>query len=202
MGKFVQMILETFGGIAPREVIVFLISTLPVLELRGGLLAASWLGIEMWRAVAICVAGCFLPVPFILLLIRRVLRIMSGFSLTAGLARRIEERAQEKGGQIRRTDVPAANHAGTPDAGNAPGDDSYSNSGNHSVSRRTALYEFWGLLIFVGIPLPGTGAWTGALVASLLGIRAGRAALAIFLGVLISAAMMTGVAYGILDLIL
>ena len=49
MGKFVQMILETFGGIAPREVIVFLISTLPVLELRGGLLAASWLGIKMWR---------------------------------------------------------------------------------------------------------------------------------------------------------
>lgn len=184
MGKFVQMILEAFGGIAPREVIVFLISTLPVLELRGGLLAASWLGIEMWRAVAICVAGCFLPVPFILLLIRRVLRIMRDFPLTAGLAQRIEERAQEKSGQIRRPD-----ETGDPDA-------------NHDDRSRTALYEFWGLLIFVGIPLPGTGAWTGALVASLLGIRAGRAALAIFLGVLISAAMMTGVAYGILDLIL
>ena len=66
-------------------------------------------------------------------------------------------------------------------------------------SEQIGNYEFWGLFIFVAVPLPGTGAWTGALVASLLGIRFGRAMLAIFLGVLVSAAMMTGLAYGVLE---
>ena len=67
-------------------------------------------------------------------------------------------------------------------------------------SEQIGNYEFWGLLIFVGVPLPGTGAWTGALVGAVLGIRFWKAMLAIFIGVLISAAMMTGVAYGVLEL--
>lgn len=164
MGTYVKALLAALAGIPSEELVVFLISMLPVVELRGGLLAASWLGIDLWRAAAVCTAGCFLPVPFILLMIRWVLKKMKDFRLTAGLAEKIEQRAWEKSDQIGR-------------------------------------YEFWGLLIFVGIPLPGTGAWTGALVGALLGIRFWKAMLAIFIGVLISAAMMTGVAYGILDLI-
>lgn len=144
---------------------IFLISMLPVLELRGGLLSAALLGIDLVRAVLICIAGCFLPVPFILLMIRQILRWMKKIRLTKVLAEKIEHHAIEKSAEI-------------------------------------GQYEFWGLFIFVAIPLPGTGAWTGALVAALLGMRFGRAALAIFLGVLVSAAMMTGVAYGILDFFL
>ena len=162
MTALVEMLLEAWSGIPSKEAAVFLISMLPVLELRGGLLAASYLGIDIIRAVLICVAGCFLPVPFILLMIKQVIRWMKNFRLTRKIAMKLEQHGMEKSEQI----------------------------GN---------YEFWGLFIFVAVPLPGTGAWTGALVASLLGIRFGRAMLAIFLGVLVSAAMMTGLAYGVLE---
>lgn len=163
MGTYVEMIMGALSGIPSREVIVFLISMLPVVELRGGLLAASWLGIDIWRAAAVCTAGCFLPVPFILLLIRYILNRMKMFRLTSELAYGIEQLAMDKSDQI-------------------------------------GEYEFWGLLVFVAIPLPGTGAWTGALVGALLGMPFGKAMLAVFNGVLISAAMMTGVAYGVLEL--
>lgn len=154
--------MAALAGIPSQELVVFLISMLPVLELRGGLLAASWLGIPLWRAAALCIFGCFLPVPFILLLIRRILEGMKRIAWTKKLADHLEKHALEKSDEIRR-------------------------------------YEFWGLLIFVGIPLPGTGAWTGSLIAALLGIRFSKAMLAIFIGILISAAMMSGLAYGVLD---
>ena len=153
--------MAALAGIPSEELVVFLISMLPVLELRGGLLAASWMKIPLWRAAAVCIAGCFLPVPFILLLIRRILRWMKRFALTKRLAARLEGHALEKSDEIRR-------------------------------------YEFWGLMIFVGVPLPGTGAWTGSLIAALLGIRFSKAVLAIFIGILLSAAMMSGLSYGLL----
>ena len=126
MTALVEMLLEAWSGIPSKEAAVFLISMLPVLELRGGLLAASYLGIDLVRAVLICVAGCFLPVPFILLMIKQVIRWMKNFRLTRKMAMKLEQHGMEKSEQI----------------------------GN---------YEFWGLFIFVAVPLPGTGAWTGAL---------------------------------------
>ena len=61
-------------------------------------------------------------------------------------------------------------------------------------------YQFFGLAIFVGIPLPGTGAWTGALVAALLDIRMRHAVPAIFLGVVIAGAIVTVLTYGVVQL--
>lgn len=164
MGIYVRAMMEALRAFHSKEWIVFLISMLPVLELRGGLLAASWLDIEIWKACVICTAGCFLPVPFILLMIRQVIKNMKYFHPTRRLAEKIEAHAFAKSGQI-------------------------------------GKYEFWGLLIFVGIPLPGTGAWTGALVGAILGMKFWKAMLAIWIGVWISAAMMIGIAYGMLDFI-
>ena len=164
MAILVEHLLALGREIPSKEAVVFLISVLPVLELQGGILAASYLGISLIRAILLCVAGCFFPVPFILLLIRCVLQQMMRFQLTRRIAQKIEQHGKAKGEQI-------------------------------------GKYEFWGLFLFVAVPLPGTGAWTGALVASLLQIRFGRAMLAIFLGVLVSAALMTGLSYGILDLV-
>ena len=62
--------------------------------------------------------------------------------------------------------------------------------------------EFWGLVAFVGIPLPGTGAWTGALIASLLGIEVRKSSKAILLGIAIAAVIMSVVSYGVLGNIL
>ena len=67
-----------------------------------------------------------------------------------------------------------------------------------SKSDQIEKYEFWGLVIFVGIPLPGTGAWTGALIAALLGIRFRKAFPAIVIGVCLAAFIMTVLSYGFL----
>ena len=66
-----------------------------------------------------------------------------------------------------------------------------------SQSANIEKYEFWGLVAFVGIPLPGTGAWTGALIAALLGIRFRKAFPAIVIGVCLAACIMTIISYGI-----
>ena len=59
-------------------------------------------------------------------------------------------------------------------------------------------YEFWGLVLFVGIPLPGTGAWTGSLLASLLGIKFKKAFPAVIVGICLATVIMTVISYGIL----
>nr|MBQ6241257.1 small multi-drug export protein [Lachnospiraceae bacterium] len=64
-------------------------------------------------------------------------------------------------------------------------------------SERIRKYEFWGLVLFVGIPLPGTGAWTGGLIASLLNIKLKKAVPAIFLGLLMATAIMCFITYGL-----
>lgn len=161
MEALVRGILTGTEGMGSRELSVFLVSMLPVLELRGGLLASSWLGIELRRAVLICVAGNFLPIPFILLLIRRILAAMKGVALLSPVAVTLERKALGKSDQIRR-------------------------------------YEAWGLFLFVAIPLPGTGAWTGALIASLLDMPMKKALPSLLAGLLAAAFLMTILSYGIL----
>lgn len=67
----------------------------------------------------------------------------------------------------------------------------------YAKSKNAKKYEAWGLLIFVAIPLPGTGAWTGALIASVLNMRLKRAVPVIFLGVIIAGSIMTVLTYGV-----
>ena len=62
-------------------------------------------------------------------------------------------------------------------------------------------YEFWGLMLFVGIPLPGTGAWTGALVASLLRMKFGKAFGAILVGISLATVIMSILSYGVLGML-
>ncbi|MEI3525715.1 MAG: small multi-drug export protein [Eubacteriales bacterium] len=71
----VQWFVQNLGGSAAKELIIFIISMIPILELRGGLLAAgpAFLNVPMWRAIPICIIGNLIPVPFILLLLRRFL---------------------------------------------------------------------------------------------------------------------------------
>jgi len=151
------------GGRVSKEFIVFLISMVPILELRGGLLAASpaFLDVPMWRAVPICIIGNIIPVPFILLLITKVFSWMKNTRKLKPLVEKLEAKAMSKSANIEK-------------------------------------YEFWGLLIFVGIPLPGTGAWTGALIAALLGVRFRKAFPAIMLGILMAAVIMTILSYTVI----
>ena len=159
----IDWLVQNLGWRIGKEFIAFIISMIPILELRGGLLAAgpAILDIPMWQAIPICVIGNLLPIPFILLLITKIFDWMKGTKKLKPIVEKLEKKALSKSDQIEK-------------------------------------YEFWGLVIFVGIPLPGTGAWTGALIAALLGIRFRKAFPAIVIGVCLAAFIMTVLSYGFL----
>ena len=131
------------GQYISAKAVVFIVSLMPILECRGGLIVASLLGVDIVEAIPICVIGNFLPIPFILLFIKRIFKWLEKFGPT------------EKG-------------------------------------------EFLGLMLFVGIPLPGTGGWTGSLIAALLDVDFKKALVAEILGILIATVIMSIVSYGLL----
>ena len=139
---------------------VFLVSMIPLIEERGGLILARMLGIPMWEAVFWCVIGNIVPIPFILLLIKRIIHWMADHHLS-GVAEWLIAKAEKNKPKIDR-------------------------------------YGFLGLVLFVGIPLPGTGAWTGSLVAALFDMDLKKASVSILLGIFLAAVIMTLVSYGLL----
>lgn len=140
----------------PPEIAIFIISMLPVLELRGGLIAAAVLGVDFWIAFPICVIGNMLPIPFILLFIRKIFDWMKKTKLFNKIAIKLEERAKKKA-----------------DAG------------------KKQKYKLWGLYVLVAVPLPGTGGWTGALVADIMDIRIKHAFPVITAGVISAGIIMS-----------
>ena len=154
MDSLVQWFTITLGPYVSKEALIFIISLLPILELRGGLLAASLLKVEYLTALPICVIGNILPIPFILLFIRKILRWMKRYPRLGRIANKLESRAARKSAGVRKS-------------------------------------ELIGLCILVALPLPGTGAWTGALVAALMEMRLKRAIPTIFVGVLIAGILVT-----------
>lgn len=154
------------SGKVGKEFIIFLISMVPILELRGGLLAAgpALLDVPMWQAIPICFIGNLVPIPFILLLITKIFDWMKGTKKLKPLVEKLEHKAMSQSANIEK-------------------------------------YEFWGLVAFVGIPLPGTGAWTGALIAALLGIRFRKAFPAIVLGLVVATVIMSILSYTVLGTI-
>ena len=136
----------------------FFISMLPVVELRLALPYALAHGINVVAAAVICIIGNLLPIPFILLFVRRIFNWLKQRKKIAPLVHKIEARAFNK-------------------------------------SENIMKYSAWGLVLFVAIPLPGTGAWTGALIAALLDMRFKYAMPAIALGVLIASILVSVVCY-------
>ncbi|MCR5331977.1 MAG: small multi-drug export protein [Lachnospiraceae bacterium] len=142
----------------PKEAVVFIVSMLPLVELRGGLILAPLFGIPIWKAVMICLVGNIIPIPFILWFITPIFTWMKGTRLFKPIVEKLEAKSMGKSDRIQK-------------------------------------YEFWGLVLFVGIPLPGTGAWTGALIASLLNIRIKKAFPAILIGLLLATTIMCTITY-------
>lgn len=165
MESLVTWFMEALNGRISREMIVFVISMVPILELRGGLLAARVLEINIVRAIWFCVVGNIIPVPFILLLITPIFNWLKKTRIFRPMVEKLETRAMGKSEQIEK-------------------------------------YQFWGLVLFVGIPLPGTGAWTGSLIASLLGVKFKKAFPAVLLGIVMATVIMSVVSYGLLGALL
>ncbi len=151
----------TLGQHVSAQFVIFIVSLIPVLECRGGLIVASLLKVSIWQAIPICILGNIIPIPFILLFIKRIFAWLKRFSFMRPLIEKLEKRAMNK-----------------------------SDGMNHG--------EFLGLLLFVGIPLPGTGAWTGSLVASLLEMDVKKASIAILIGIFLATMIVSILSYGLL----
>ena len=164
--QLASFMVDLFGGLSSfkfgKELIIFLISLMPILELRGGLIAAALLGLEGTTSFIICFLGNIIPIPFILWFITPLFSKMKKTKLFSGLVDKLEKKAMKKKDKIEKL-------------------------------------QYWGLMLFVGIPLPGTGAWTGCLIAALLDMNKKKAMAASILGVIMAGIIMMILSYGLLD---
>ncbi len=152
-----------------KYLIAFLISMVPIIELRGGVPYAVAMGIDEWQAIVLCGMGNMLPVPIIYLFARKVLIWGSDKKYIGKFFRFCIEKG-EKGGQKLR-----------------------------KKAGRGGL--FVALMLFVAIPVPGTGAWTGTLAASFLNMGFKSATAAVSLGVIIAGCIMAIASSGVLSVI-
>ena len=167
--KIVATIISLFAGLGTipfgKELIVFIISLMPILELRGGLIAASLLGLNPIKSYIISIIGNIIPVPFILWLINYILDYMRKSKRFSKIAKWLDKKVDKHKGQIEK-------------------------------------YGFIGLVLFVGIPLPGTGAWTGCLIASVLEMDRKKAFIAALIGIFIASIIMVLFSFGLLKFII
>ena len=141
--------------------LTFLLSMVPVIELRGAIPFGVVQGLSIPTAFTVSVVGNLLPIPILVIFTRKVfawLRTKSQW--LDNIVRKLEAKADK----------------------------------NRELVEK---YEFWGLMILVAIPLPGTGAWTGALVAAMMDMRLKRAMPAIIVGVIVAGIIVTGITYGV-----
>lgn len=159
--EFVQWLTDTTVG---DFVMTMLVSMVPIVELRGGIPYGVASGLPVWLAYIAAVIGNLLPVPFILVYIRRIFQwIRQHMPRLNRVIDKLEKKAHLKGATMKK-------------------------------------YQYLGLAIFVAIPLPGTGAWTGALAAAFLDMRLKKALPAAALGVVVAGFLISVITYGIASL--
>ena len=161
MDSAVHAIVGALSGKISKEFIVFLVSMIPLLELRGSILAAGFIDMQFVPTVIAAVLGNMLPIPFILLFIKKIFAWMKKVNGLKKFPEWCEKKAMSKSAQIEK-------------------------------------YGYFGLYLFVASPLPGTGAWTGSLAATLLNLKTGKSLIAIFLGVCTAGLVMSLLAFGII----
>ena len=146
-----------------RLVFTMLVSMIPVVELRGGIPFGVALGLNPWVSLMACIVGNMIPIPFIVVYIRRIfLWMRRRFPKLGHTVDQLEQKAHLKG-------------------------------------KKVTKYRYLGLYIFVAIPLPGTGAWTGALVAAFLNMPLRKALVSIFFGVITAGVIVTALTYGVIS---
>ncbi len=159
-----QYFVDNFSDVLSAEIIAFIVSMLPVLELRGGLIVAKILEVSFLKAFIICYIGNILPIPFILLFIRKIFSLLKKVKWIKCLIDKLEAKSIRKADSVKK-------------------------------------YRLWGLFLFVAIPLPGTGAWTGALIADLLDIRIKHSFPTIASGVFVAGIIISALSYGVFGLL-
>ena len=161
MESAVSAIVGGLSGKISKEFIVFLVSMIPLLELRGSILAAGFMNMSFLPTFIAAVIGNMVPIPFILLFIKKIFTWMKKINGIKKIPEWCEKKALSKSEQIEK-------------------------------------YGYFGLFLFVAIPLPGTGAWTGSLIAALFNMKTGKSLIAIFLGVCTAGLVMSLLAFGVI----
>lgn len=162
-------IFGTDGGAFGHYVLVFCISLLPILELRGGLIAAYILGLPLIPSMIVCYIGNMLPIPLLLMFVKKFLNWLGKFKIFKGFVNWIQHRGEKKAQEMK---------------------------------EKQSRFEEWGLMAFVAIPLPGTGGWTGSLVAAILNMDNKKAFKVIAVGVAIAGIIVAALSYGLVDVII
>jgi len=141
---------------------VFLISMVPLIELRGAVPIGTGLGLPWHWTLIVSIIGNCIPIPIILIFVKKVLTWMRGCSikLFSKISNFMFEKAEKNRAKINK-------------------------------------YAAWGLFLFVAIPLPGTGAWTGALAAAFLDMRLRRALPSVAMGVMIAGVLISILSFGL-----
>lgn len=167
--KVAKFMVSLFGGIGGaligKYITIFIISMMPILELRGGLIAAKLLGLPAIQSFIICFIGNVLPIPIIVWLMEPIFKFLRRWSFFDKFITWCEKKA-------------------------------------HSKKEQIENLKYLGLFLFVGIPLPGTGAWMGCLIAGLLGMEKKKTAIAAVSGVILAGIIMLIFSYGILGLVI
>lgn len=156
-------------NIVLKYIIVFLVSMVPLIELRGAVPIAVGLGLNKFVSLAIAVIGNMVPVPFIYLFARKVLEWGKNKKVIGKFFTWCLNKG-ERGGQ--------------------------------KLEAKAGRGLYWALFIFVGIPLPGTGAWTGTLAASMLKLDFKKTVLAVMAGVVLAGLIMLLLSMGVFEVIL
>ncbi len=151
MSEAIVSLLEGYN--LSSELLVFLISMIPIVELRGAIPVGVALGVDSWLLYFLCVLGNCIPVPFIVFIARPLIDWLLKTKFLKGVGNWLENKVRKH-------------------------------------SDKVLKYEVFGLLLFVAIPIPGTGAWTGALIAALLDIRIKKSFPSILAGVMIAGIIM------------
>ena len=154
--------MKIWNSLFGKIILTFLVSMVPVLELRGAIPIGVAHGLDYRIAIAVSILGNLVPVPFIVLFIRKIFAwLRTKSERLNGFVTRMEQRALKKSDTVRRA-------------------------------------RFWGLFLFVAIPLPGTGAWTGTLAASILDMKFKDVLIACMGGVLLAGIIMGLASAGLL----
>ena len=154
-----EFLFETVGP----ELCTFIVSMIPIIELRGAIPIGQGMGLDIFPCYLISVIGNILPVPVILLFVRSVLNWMKNVKFLSKIAHWVEQKAEKHSGKVTK-------------------------------------YATLGLFLFVAIPLPGTGAWTGALVAAFLDMPLREAIPSILFGVIIAGLIVTAITCGVITI--
>lgn len=147
-----------------KEFIVIFLSAFPIMEVRGGMIVASLLGMNPYLALFLCIFGNLLPIPFLIFLLKPLFNWMRKWEKFEKIVSYLEKKAFKKKDKIEK-------------------------------------YQFLGILLLVAIPLPGTGAWTGCLVASVFDVPKKISILACSIGVLLASLIMWFISFGIVGMI-